>query len=234
MGELTGITYVVDALFAKDANPAMTALALEAVSALAAALPEVAAVVSSSPSPSPCVVEARTSVLYGAFLAGLAVASTGIALQHKLAHVLGGSFGLPHAEAHAVILPHTSSYNLGTLSARTLGRLAQALGVVVAPGGESGTTAAAAVVSPISAAEETTTTAAAAIADGVLAGLDALRRNLGVPTSLSELGLREEDIDRAAEIALETPYWNPRPLEQGKIREILRRAWAGEPARMDL
>src|SRR2546429_9582837 len=54
--------------------------------------------------------EARAECLVAAWLAGVVLAS-GTALQHKLAHVLGG-LGLPHAEAHAIILPHVTRFNL--------------------------------------------------------------------------------------------------------------------------
>ncbi len=65
-------------------------------------------------------------------------------------------------------------------------------------------------------------------------GLNLLLDRLAVQRSLAAFGMREEDIDRAADIALSNPYWNPRPVERAPIRELLRRAWAGEPARADL
>jgi len=46
--------------------------------------------------------------------------------------------------------------------------------------------------------------------------------------------MKEEDIDKAAEIAVSNQYPNPRKVEKGPIRELIRRAWAGEPARADL
>ena len=47
--------------------------------------------------------------------------------------------------------------------------------------------------------------------------------------SLRELGLSEADLDRAADLAVQKPYWNPRPVERDAIRELLGRAWAGDP-----
>jgi hypothetical protein len=46
--------------------------------------------------------------------------------------------------------------------------------------------------------------------------------------------MREEDIDKAADIAVSNPYWNPRAIERAPIRELIRRVWAGEPAKADL
>lgn len=65
-------------------------------------------------------------------------------------------------------------------------------------------------------------------------GLNVLLKKLKVKRGLREFGFREEDIDRAAEIAIGNPYWNPREVENGPIRELIRRAWAGEEARADL
>ncbi|KAI5866385.1 putative maleylacetate reductase [Durotheca rogersii] len=78
---------------------------------------------------------------------------------------------------------------------------------------------------------------AAALPDGdgdAIAGLNALLRKLNVERSLRAFGMKEEDIDKAADIAVSNPYWNPRPIEREPIRELIRRAWAGEEARADL
>ena len=51
---------------------------------------------------------------------------------------------------------------------------------------------------------------------------------------LKELGMPEDGIDKAADLAVKNPYWNPRTIEREGIRELIRRAWAGEPARADI
>src|SRR5262249_58186218 len=68
---------------------------------------------------------ARSECLAAAWLSGLAL-SSGSALHHKLAHVLGG-YGLPHAETHAILLPHTTRFNLAAAAAPPA-RLAEAFG----------------------------------------------------------------------------------------------------------
>ncbi len=47
--------------------------------------------------------------------------------------------------------------------------------------------------------------------------------------ALRDLGLRESELDRAADLAVQNPYWNPRPIEREAIRNMLQRAWAGNP-----
>ena len=66
------------------------------------------------------------------------------------------------------------------------------------------------------------------------AGLFELSRKVGAPRALSEIGMPEDGIDQATDVALSNPYWNPRPLERAGIRELIARAWAGEaPARAE-
>ena len=65
-------------------------------------------------------------------------------------------------------------------------------------------------------------------------GLNVLLTKLKVKRGLKDFGFKEEDIDRAAAIAVANPYWNPREVEKAPIRELIRRAWAGEEARADL
>jgi maleylacetate reductase len=78
-------------------------MAEEGVRAMAGALPGVAA--------DPGDARARGRALYGAWLCGSCLGATTMGLHHKLAHVLGGTFGLPHAETHTVLLPYTLAHN---------------------------------------------------------------------------------------------------------------------------
>jgi maleylacetate reductase len=55
--------------------------------------------------------EARTELLYGGYLAGIALAGSGMALHHRICHVLGGRYGIAHGDANAVILPHAARFN---------------------------------------------------------------------------------------------------------------------------
>lgn len=100
---LNAIAHAVEARYARERNPLISLLALEAVRALAAGLPRIVA--------APRDRGARSDALYGAWAAGTCLGSVGMALHHKICHVLGGSFDLPHAETHAVILPHAAAYN---------------------------------------------------------------------------------------------------------------------------
>jgi alcohol dehydrogenase class IV len=56
-------------------------------------------------------VDGRSDLLYGAFLAGSSLGAVGMAIHHRICHVLGGTFGLAHGDANAVILPHVVAYN---------------------------------------------------------------------------------------------------------------------------
>ncbi len=101
-------------------SPISSALAVDGIRALAKALPVVVA--------EPEHLAARTEALYGVCLAAgaLGVGSTG--LHHRMCHTLGGMFNTPHAETHAILLPHSIAYN-ATAAASGTRRVADALGV---------------------------------------------------------------------------------------------------------
>jgi maleylacetate reductase len=100
---MNAIAHAVEGLYAQDRNPIVSLMALEGIRALAESLP----VIVKQPQDR----EARAKALYGAWLCGAVLGSVGMALHHKLCHVLGGSFDLPHAETHTVVLPHVVSFN---------------------------------------------------------------------------------------------------------------------------
>ncbi|MGI5198256.1 maleylacetate reductase [Streptomyces sp. CA-288835] len=100
---MNAIAHAVEALYAPDTTPIVALMAEEGVRALVGALPDV---VSAPTEPS-----ARSRALYGAWLCGTCLGATTMGLHHKLCHVLGGTFDLPHAETHAVVLPHVLAFN---------------------------------------------------------------------------------------------------------------------------
>ena len=185
----------VEALYARNTNPIVTLLALEGTKALAESLPEIVQNPSSPP--------ARAKAQYGAWLCGTCLGSVGMSLHHKLCHTLGGSFNLPHAETHTIVLPHALSYNAPNVP-DAMAKLASVL-----PGSDGDATN----------------------------GLNVLLDQLKVKRGLKEFGMKEADVEKASEIAVSNPYWNPREVtreSQPAIRELIRRCWAGEEARADL
>jgi alcohol dehydrogenase class IV len=117
---INAIAHAVEALYARDRNPVISLMAQEGIRTLAQALPIIFA--------RPNDKTARTDALYGAWLSGICLGAVGMALHHKLCHTLGGSFNLPHAETHTVILPHALAYN-APAAPDAMTRIATALGV---------------------------------------------------------------------------------------------------------
>lgn len=97
------LAHAIEARYAPDRTPLTDLVAGEAVAAIVRALP---GLVPGDP-------EARSRALYGAWLCGMSLDATTMSLHHKLCHVLGGTFGLPHAQTHTVVLPHVLGYNAG-------------------------------------------------------------------------------------------------------------------------
>jgi len=180
---LNAIAHAAEGLYAPDGNPVIDAMAEEGIRSGVAALERLRRDARD--------VQARGDALVAAWLCGTVLGHTTIGLHHKLCHTLGGSFGLPHAEVHAVVLPHALAYN-APAAPRAMARIAAALGAASAPGGV----------------------------------FDLGQRN-GAPTRLAAIGMREADLDRAADLALKNPYPNPRPLERAAIRALLQSAYDG-------
>ncbi len=99
---LNAMAHAAEALYARDRNPIASMMAVEGLRAMIEALPGVRM--------EPQDTKARETALYGAWLCGTVLGAVGMSLHHKLCHTLGGSLDLPHAETHAVLLPHTIAY----------------------------------------------------------------------------------------------------------------------------
>jgi alcohol dehydrogenase class IV len=117
---MNAMAHAVEALYAKDGNPVTSMLAEQGIAALAGALPIIAADSQN--------LVARSDALFGAWACGNCLGTVGMALHHKLCHTLGGSFDLPHAETHTVILPHAAAFNQSA-APDALARAARALDV---------------------------------------------------------------------------------------------------------
>jgi maleylacetate reductase len=100
---LNAIAHAMEALYAPDRNPVIELMARDALPAFRDALPRLAR--------DPADRDARAEALYAAWCCSTALAYVSMALHHKLAHVLGGTFNTPHAETHAILLPHTTAFN---------------------------------------------------------------------------------------------------------------------------
>lgn len=116
---LNGMAHCVDSLWAPKADPINRTFALEGARALALALRGITA--------DPEDLRSREMALYGCYLAALAFASAGSGMHHKIAHVLGGTFNLPHAQVHATVLPYVLAFNAPAVP-EVSSRLADALG----------------------------------------------------------------------------------------------------------
>lgn len=182
---LNAMAHAAEALYAANRSSETDALAIAGLTAFADGLPRVLA--------APDDLAARLDTQRGAWACGRVLGLAGMGLHHKLCHALGGAFGLPHADTHAIILPHAIAYN------------ARSAGPQLAP--------------------------ICAVLGGDHPGrsLHSFATRLGAPTALRDLGLRQGDLDRAADLATQTPYPNPHPVTKPDILALLLAAWAGHP-----
>ncbi|QDG65209.1 maleylacetate reductase [Pseudarthrobacter sp. NIBRBAC000502772] len=179
------IAHAVEALYAPDGSPVISLMAEEGIRALITALPNIVE--------DPQNIKHRSDALYGAWLCGATLGATTMSLHHKLCHTLGGTFNLPHAETHTVVLPYALAYNAPS-----------------APGA-------------IEALRRATG------AEDPATHLRELSLKLGAPASLRELGLTEESVETAVDLATRNPYANPREINPEGIRRLLTAALNGDP-----
>lgn len=180
---MNAIAHAVEALYAEDTNPIVSMMAEDSIRALGQALPKIVADGND--------VAARENALYGAWLAGACLGSVGMAIHHKICHTLGGSFDLPHADVHCLMIAYSSAYNRDA-APTAMERIARALNADEAPH-----------------------------------GLYELLQLVGRAKSLAELGMTESGLDKAAELAVQNPYYNPRPVTREGVREMLQSAFEG-------
>jgi maleylacetate reductase len=118
---MNALAHCMAAIMDEDASPVAKVLAKEGVRAITDALPRIVS--------DPADVSARGDALYGSWLAGMCLASVRLNVHYRICHVLGGTFNLPHADVHTVMLPHTVTYNMG--SGKELHELAVRIGAPV-------------------------------------------------------------------------------------------------------
>lgn len=99
---LNAMAHAVEGIYARDGSPIYTLMALEGLGALRDALPVLVR--------EPGNQDARDRALYGAWLCGTVLGGVGMSVHHKLCHTLGGALDLPHAQTHAIMLPHTIGF----------------------------------------------------------------------------------------------------------------------------
>jgi alcohol dehydrogenase class IV len=192
---INALAHCVEALYSITRNPLATAAARAGIEAIAGALPRCYSAGTD--------LEARGDLLAGAYLAGTALATVAMGLHHGLCHVLGGTAGVPHGMANAIILPHAMRFNQEA-SAPQLGLAADALGL--ATRGQSDLAAAGAATERVA----------------------ELIGRLGLPRRLRDAGVAMDDLPRLAEIALlsRAVRNNPRPVrDAAEIEALLRAAW---------
>ena len=104
---INAMAHAIEALYAANTTPIISLMALEGIKAITEALPKISSDGTSK--------DARERALYGAWLCGTCLGNTSMGIHHKLCHILGGSYGLPHSETHTVLLRHSLAYNASAI-----------------------------------------------------------------------------------------------------------------------
>lgn len=145
--------------------------------------------------------EARDQMAYAQFMAGMAFNNASLGYVHAMAHQLGGFYNLPHGVCNAVLLPHVSRFNLiGNLE--RFGDIAEALG------------------------ENIRGLSARDAAEKALTAIATLSKDVNIPSGLTELGVKEEDLKLMAENAMKDAcsLTNPRLAKLEDVIQIYKNA----------
>lgn len=145
--------------------------------------------------------EARDAMSYAQYLAGMAFNNASLGYVHAMAHQLGGFYNLPHGVCNAILLPHVCEFNLIACPDR-YAKIAQLMGV---------------------------NTAGLTITEAAYAAIDAIRElsaSIGIPSSLSELGVKEQDLSVMSENAQKDACMltNPRKATHAQVVSIFKAA----------
>ena len=190
---INALAHCVEAVYSTTRHPLSTAAALAGARLIAGALPTCIA--------TPHDLAARTDLLMGSHLAANALASVSMALHHGLCHVLGGSAGVPHGVANAIVLPHAMRFSLEATAAH-LALLGGALGV-------------------------RDNDRDIATADATIAAVAELIAQLGLPRRLRDVNVREGEFPLLVELALQSRavQSNPKPVTGADVEGLLRDMW---------
>ncbi len=192
---MNALAHCFEALYSITRHPLSTAAALAGIEHISHSLHECYRDGSN--------IEARTEMLVGAHLAGLALSSVAMGLHHGLCHVLGGVAGVPHGIANAIILPHSIRFNADA-TANELIPAAAAMGVNV-DGHRPGQ-----------------------IMDETVQRVSDLVARMNLPQRLREVGVRQADLKRLAQLAFQnqTVQNNPKRItDPQQIEGLLQAAW---------
>ncbi len=146
-------------------------------------------------------IEARDKMAYAEFLAGMAFNNASLGYVHAMAHQLGGYYNLPHGVCNAILLPHVSKFNIIACPER-FADIAEFLG------------------------ENTEGLSVRAAADKAIEAIKQLSVDVGIPSGLKELDVKEEDFKVMTENAMKDAcsFTNPRIATFDDVMEIYRQA----------
>lgn len=146
-------------------------------------------------------IEARSAMAWGSYIAGMAFSNGGLGCVHSMAHQLGAIYNLPHGVCNAVLLPFVETYNAPAVGEK-MGKIAEAMGVDISAMSEQ------------------------EASDAAIKAIFALNASVGVPATISELGVKEDQIQKMAEQAFADicTGGNPREVTVESLVEIYKSA----------
>lgn len=192
---INALAHCIEALYSITKNPMSTAVALGGIQSIGRSLVQCHEDGTS--------LSARTEMLSGSFLAGVALANVEMGLHHGVCHVLGGSAGISHGDANSIMLPHVMRFNLDE-TAPQLALAADAMGINIKE----------------KSVEEAGEAAIDRIADWI--------QQMYLPQRLRDVGVAETALSNLAQVAFgsQTVHNNPKSIKNvEQLEKLFRKAW---------
>ena len=146
--------------------------------------------------------EARANMILASFMAGSAFSNSSLGIVHTMAEAIGGFYRIPHGITNALMLPHVMEFNLSA-NVDKFAKIADLMG------------------------EDVKNYDVNQASKKSVSAVKELSRDIGLPQTLREVGLKREDIPALVEIAYKwaNDSGNPKEVSEEQLRELYEKAY---------
>lgn len=150
--------------------------------------------------------DGREGMALGQYVTGMAFSNVGLGVVHGMAHPLSAFYDTPHGVANAVLLPYVMEFN-APYTGTKFRDIAKAMGVKK--------------VDEMKQAE---------YREAAIKAVKKLSKDVGIPKTLKEIGVKKEDLEALAEAAMADVCTggNPRPCSKELVLEVYKKAFNGK------
>ena len=150
--------------------------------------------------------DGREAMALGQYMTGMAFSNVGLGVVHGMAHPLSAFYDTPHGVANAVLLPYVMEFNASHTGTK-FREIARAMGV-----------------------KDVDKMKQAEYREAAVKAVAKLKKDVGIPKTLKEIGVKKEDLEALAEAAMADVCTggNPRPCTKELVLKVYQKAFNGK------